>query len=1081
MKFNVAQSAVNTAIANSIFDLSKTQKAFAAAIFGLSNKVALINVPKKSTEENTKEALKTIETAASTISDKIDMLSKEEKKPKDGMSNLQALVDISNILGKDEKAQKNFNNNIDILNKFIDNVDSKQDSIKNLFDGLTKFKEDYNFSEFGNAGKSMMLIAGGITTIGLSLFTLNYTITPKGLLSAMAILGGVYMFAKGMSEFNENKLQMTSLNITRLAASITLTALSIGLLSLLPGESIVRTASIFVVLTGAIAASTFILDKFETKKVGENTVSWAPAIIAGSLGLLAVSIAAFNALVRSPAQLIMPVGTLIALTLAFTAINLIPNGAKASKEGGVETASKGLLYASASIAVLALSILVWDTIKPENVWTPVFAITTLAIGLGAMAWLDKSGGILDGAKGILIASASIAVLAVSIKLWDYLGIDGEMLALPGLAITAVGLGLFGLAKIGAVDVIKSAGALLIASVAVGALAFAIKAYNGITIDTVGIAGLAAGGLAAILAGLSAVGPNALMGAGALLAGGAALWLVSKGVKEMSSVSGQQLLEQGLFLTGFGSILALLGLAPWSLIGAAAIGAGGLALYSVGKGLQQWKDVDVKILPAVNDSLNALAKTFYDIGGPVDSLMIGSGAAVMIGVGAATYMFTKSLANIKQYKITESDVTKASSTVSLFITSMVDTIDNNDANFLRVGFGIKMLTGLGNMLANLAGGLVKMGALTFIEYGIKDNKIVPVSTRKFTKADFDNVGNGISAIITALTGPLANVGKNASFLFGGDVGNGIKQIKDLGNLIKGLADGVTGIANLQFTDYDVVNGRLVPVSTRRFNSADFKNAGNNITALIDALVGPLAKIGKGSSWLKDSDVKNGIDSLEDMSKNVFKPISEIVKFMQDNKIDARFNQQFKSNLSGLIGGVAFAISSLNGLDAADTSNLLRNIDTNLESIVSRNDDYAKTATSFRRTAASLITINKELSADKLSKIIEVKEAIRELSSYTLHENMVKLIELLEQRLQPILSQMNMTLQDAANYAMTQPGYGTMDGTVQYDAAGNVINQTTVDTNTTNVTNQNNQNDSGVLESIEKYFENTLLSQFLNTGR
>jgi hypothetical protein len=1079
MKFNVAQSAVNTAIANSIFDLSKTQKAFAAAIFGLTNKVALLKVPKDA-NNNSAEALKTIETAANTISNKIDLLSKEDNNKKDSMSNLQALVDISNILGKDEKAQKNFKDNIAILDKFIDNVDKKQDSIKTVFDGLSKFKEDYNFSVVGNAGKTMMLIAGGIAAVGLSLFTLNYTVTPKGMLSAFAILTGVYVFAKGMSEFNENKLQLTSLNITRLAASITLTAMSIALLSLLPGQSILTAAGTFIVLTAAIAASTYVLDKFDTKKVGDSTVSWAPAIIAGSLGILALSIGAFNAIVKSPAQLIMPLGTMLALTLAFTAINLIPNGSK-DKDGGVMSASKGLLYASASIAVLAMSILVWDVITPENVLIPVVAITALAIGLGLMSKLDSKGGILDGAKGLLIASASIAVLALSIKVWDILGIDLEAIALPAIAITGVGLGLYALAKIGPVEVIKASSSLLIASIAIGVLAFAIKAYNDITVETVGIAGLAAGGLALILGTLGAVGPNALMGAGALLIGGGALWLVAKGVKEMSTVSGDNLLNQGLFLASFSGMLALLGLAPWSIIGAGALGAGGLALYAVGKGLQQWQSIDVKILPAINDSLNALAATFYDIGGPVDSVMIGSGAAAMVVAGTATYMFTKSLANIKQYKLTDADIVKASKSIGLFITSIVDTIDNNDANFLRVGFGIKMLTGLGNMIANLATGLVQMGSLTFIEYGIKDDKIVPVHSRKFTESDFKNVGNGISAIINALTTPLANIGKNSSFIFGGDVGNGIKQVKDLGNLIKGLADGIVGIANLQFTTYEVVNGRLVPVDTRKFDAKDFARAGNNITALIDALVNPLAKIGKGSSWLKDSDVKNGIDSLEDISKSVFKPISEIVKFMQDNNVDANFNAKFKSNLSGLIGGIAFAMSSLNGLDAADSVDSLKDINIQLDNIVSKNADYANTAISFRRTAASLITINKELSADKLSAIIAVKDAVKELSSYTLHENMTKLIELLEQRLQPILSQMNTTLQDAANYAMNQPTNDMSAAAVQHDSAGNIINQNSSTSTTTNVNNQTTAKDTGAIGSIEKYFENTLLMQFLNTGR
>jgi hypothetical protein len=96
-------------------------------------------------------------------------------------------------------------------------------------------------------------------------------------------------------------------------------------------------------------------------------------------------------------------------------------------------------------------------------------------------------------------------------------------------------------------------------------------------------------------------------------------------------------------------------------------------------------------------------------------------------------------------------------------------------------------------------------------------------------------------------------------------------------------------------------------------------------------------------------------------------------------------------------------------------------------------------------------------------------------------MTKLIELLEQRLQPILSQMNTTLQDAANYAMNQPTNDMSAAAVQHDSAGNIINQNSSTSTTTNVNNQTTAKDTGVIGSIEKYFENTLLMQFLNTGR
>jgi hypothetical protein len=572
-----------------------------------------------------------------------------------------------------------------------------------------------------------------------------------------------------------------------------------------------------------------------------------------------------------------------------------------------------------------------------------------------------------------------------------------------------------------------------------------------------------------------------MAAAALGLSGLAIIAIGAGLKSMSAQTPEQMIQSGIFVAGLGGVLALLGLAPWALIGAASLGAGGLALYSVGRGLAAFKGVDFKQTDAILDVISKLSDKFYDIGGPIDAVMIGSGAAVMTGVGLSTLLLSKTLRTIHESKLTGSQIQDIGDGIGLFIDSLLDTIQSRQGSFLKTAIGIKSLSGLGSMISNLASGLVQMGKLTFVEYGIQDGKLVPITTRKFTQKDFDNVAIGIDAIISSLHAPLAKIGEDGNFLTGGPVGRGIKQLNGLGSLVKGVVDGIAGIGQMQFTEYAVRDGRLVPISTRNFRRQDFVNVGVNLGLIIDSLTKPLAKIGADSGMLSDSDVKNGIDSLEGLSKTVFKPIFEIVKFIQDNKINAASNKELAVNISGLIGGVFGALSTINDYDAEDVPDILAGINSQFRTMVSYNAEYGRMSTHFKRTAGSLMVINKELSNEKLQKILQLRDAIKELSSYQLHNNFEKLIELIELRLQPLLTQMNDTLSSTADYAMSQNQAGGYDMSAFYSQpmTGQNVNITNNNSNTVaNNTSQNNDSSlSALADSISDYADKLMTFNFL----
>jgi hypothetical protein len=164
-----------------------------------------------------------------------------------------------------------------------------------------------------------------------------------------------------------------------------------------------------------------------------------------------------------------------------------------------------------------------------------------------------------------------------------------------------------------------------------------------------------------------------------------------------------------------------------------------------------------------------------------------------------------------------------------------------------------------------------------------------------------------------------------------------------------------------------------------------------------------------------------------------------------------------------------------------SDILAGINSQFRTMVSYNAEYGRMSTHFKRTAGSLMVINKELSNEKLQKILQLRDAIKELSSYQLHNNFEKLIELIELRLQPLLTQMNDTLSSTADYAMSQNQAGGYDMSAfnSQPMTGQNVNVTNNNSNTVaNNTSQNNDSSlSALADSISDYADKLMTFNFL----
>jgi hypothetical protein len=197
--------------------------------------------------------------------------------------------------------------------------------------------------------------------------------------------------------------------------------------------------------------------------------------------------------------------------------------------------------------------------------------------------------------------------------------------------------------------------------------------------------------------------------------------------------------------------------------------------------------------------------------------------------------------------------------------------------LKMMAAIPIIASIGTSISSLAAGVKDMATMTFsgMKLNPKTGKLETVDKVKLTDAEIQAVGPNVAAIINALAEPLTKFGEWAvkgSIGFGAiRIGSsymtkGIEAATQIGGILTSLAEGVAKMANLEVTEYEVINkgttkAKLVPKSTRKLKDTDFKDAGKNVDTILTALMDPLTTFGmkmkEGGTWFKDSGLEAGI--------------------------------------------------------------------------------------------------------------------------------------------------------------------------------------------------------------------------------
>lgn len=761
----------------------------------------------------------------------------------------------------------------------------------------------------GDVGKSILILAAT-----LALVTLISKSALKGALVSVLLIGTIGLIASIIPDKVLDKMKTMGDAVLGVALGLLALSVTFALVSLIAGAAI-KGAILSIFVIGAIALAFYVLEEFgvidNMEKAGKGLVMAGLSILA-----LGVSLALFQLLMPNISTILMVVGTVIAIGLAFALVGFASDY--------IENGAKSLLWVSLSIIVLGLSLLFFGkiigNITGEEAAKSLGAL--LVIGLLAAAFAVIGLGeqfIKKGAIAMILVGASLIVIGIGFKIitaalgsnpWPMIG--ATMALIGGLGVV------FGIAGAGPIPafIALGAGAMIVAGVAllaVGAgIAVMAKVLSGGNIDklTDEDTGLVpvfkAIGDAFVMWPWTAAG--ILLGSGAMVAAGVALMTVGLGLKRFAKLQ-----NDGLDLPVLGKNISLmLGTlaVPFHKIGAGEemevlgadgtitkvkFGGGGGGLFGLGKkntvaiGVASTMNMG-RALTGIAKGVQAMANLRFPIGfdkegNPTKFETIGGDAFknvvknTMMMVGSLAVPFAKIGMGGEQEVIGPDgnpmtvDFGRPSSG------GLLGFLSGGGA----VQMGIESVMNMGQALSNIAGGVQDMAMLKFPTGFDKEGKAT--GYRQFSVEDAQAVANNTQMLVGSLSGTFAQIGKNPDAndgsWWGGKstIEKGIAIVTGIGEPLLNLAKGVEAMAKLRFPIYDK-DGKITGYQTIGNAEGLKAKIQTNTQMLIEALTDTLMVIGSGKAktsswWQGETTFEKGIEIVS-MIGEPYKKLGESVK-------------------------------------------------------------------------------------------------------------------------------------------------------------------------------------------------------------
>lgn len=606
----------------------------------------------------------------------------------------------------------------------------------------------------------------------------------------------------------------------------------------------------------------------------------------------------------------------------------------------IEKIGKGLLQVAlglgATIAVLALTSFIIGPALTGAV-TAMFIIGIIGLGFYALERLGVIDNMEKAGKGLLFAAGAILGLGISLALFNIITPPlGVLFSIAGVVL-AVG-GLFMLVGIFEKLITKGAKALALASLSIFVVGLALLFFTKVIGANMGaedivnsFAPLLLIGAIAAAFGVAGIFKSQIAGgAAALIVGGISLIIIGVGVKFITKALGDSPFKNMAAIlatvTGLGLVFAAAGIpvvAPFILLGAAALLVAGVALITIGAGVMVMSKAynkSKKMLEPVGSDkktglvtlLDSISVGFMMWPWTAAGILLGAGALTMAGmalisIGTGLQKFAKIQESVKLRPLAENIAFMIGTLAIPFqkiggggTLEVIDPVTNEKVEIgpfsgggggffgfggsNPVAMGISSVLRMGTALSNIAGGVQSMANLKFPTGFDKEGK--PTAYETIGGDAFKNVITNTMLMVGSLAVPFAKIGKGGSvkiegpdgemtvdfgkasaggllgFLSGGgDVQKGIKAVMSMGEALSNIALGVQDMALLKFpTGFDK-EGKATGYKV--FDKTAAEQVNLNTETLVSALSTTFAKIGKkpnasdGSWWGGKSTIEKGI--------------------------------------------------------------------------------------------------------------------------------------------------------------------------------------------------------------------------------
>lgn len=783
------------------------------------------------------------------------------------------------------------------------------------------------FGVFARFSKNMDQIKEGAEavkqlSIGLLIFTATLILVrfvrAEDLLMAMGVIGVFLLFVAGLALISKlmggmSNMKDAAVSVMWMSAGLAVFALATMIMRFVEWEDLLKTT----VVVGVMGLMVYIMG--ESKDARNGAVAFF--VISVSLILVALAVKMFEPIEWDT------IGKMIACLAGVTlAVYVVGQNLKSALEGAF-----GVLIVSASMIVLGFAAGYWQSlnIQDETLIQMGLALAGITVALVALGLVGPA--VILGAAALALVAVSFAgsiwILSDAIGKFKAVGWTKEDTDAFTLALTELPSAMAsGFWSGGGPLLILAAGGLAATALAMYPMIRALDDFkkSGITSDIALEAGAVVGGfIEAVRAPIEAVGKGGGLfkksefakGIDAIDGLGSTVAEIAEGVlaasrMEFKSLDGSIVkVPPSAFVTVGQNVSAMINALkePIMEIGRNSKPPESTGLLgALGLGM---------LLPDDNDFRQGM-KAIHGLGGLISEIAQGvldmvklefkslDGTIVKIKPQDYTTVGTNITNLINSLKAPIIEIGSMSKPVEIggplgWLTGgLIGAILPDENDFTK---GMQAISGLGGLIAEIAGAVLKMMSL---EFKSLDGSIV-----KVTSADFVTVGQNVSAMINALKAPIIEIGNMSTpkdvgggplgWLFGDLVSailpmdnafqQGMESVGGLGALVSGLAEGVKTFGGGEFPDPDNPKGPKVNAL------AIAPRVGTVVGALITSLMEPIGKFGKQA---EKREVTGPLGWL----------FGDIVEswFPRDNEFQR--GMEAVGGLGGLMSGIAKAVDT-----------------------------------------------------------------------------------------------------------------------------------------------------------------------------